>query len=480
MNRSASTARDANVNSEGHFHKLSFTKFGLSPAVVVDSRGNIRFANADYKNILLLADFAVAQLSTPSGGNDRMDLGFAIVQLAANGSRTLRKIVKGQYMRNNTNDPPFRTANVLLQRSLTLPDGFAGETWEIYLFAESQAAGKRLRINAEWNHVTNSADDVVGGGAVVFGYDDAVATAASEGGGGGGLDQAAVDARIAAQTKVYARSGQRAISIADVDPAFVARILPATGGADGKILGYAGGVAAWVDAPPSSDQTARDAAAAAQTSATEALTRAGTANDAAVTAKATADAAATKNTQQDAAIAEAQSTATGAVNKNTQQDTAIAAAGHEGAGRGRQEHRTRHRHRRGEGQRRMARSQRRMRRQRRTPSRTRRLPPSDNCPTGGSDGQFLGRAGGSAAWVAAPSGGGSATQVSGTSGWGENLLSSDLVTAHNGIAGNLAAATRTINLSGDVDSIFSRRLAKLRTARSLPSCIEGRWKLSRR
>ena len=490
VNRAASTGRNANVAQAGNFHKLSFAAATTAGFSVVDARGNIRFANNDYKNILLFADFPIAQLTTPTGGNARMELGFAIVGLAANGSRTLRKIVKGQYMRNNTNDPPFRTANVMLQRSLTLPDPFAGETWEVYLFAESQVAGAQLRINAEWNHTTGAAEDAVGGGAVVIGIDDAVATAASEGGGGGGgLDQAAVDARIVAQTKVYARSGQRAIEIGDIDPALAARYLPTTGAANGRFLGYAGGIPTWMNAPAAVDQTARTAAqnartaadtaaaaattadgkavaaktaadnaaaaastadgkavaaqntanaakttadgaataaatadgkavaaqsaaatadrkaVAAQTDATQALTNAGQADDKATQAKSTADAAAAKNITQDTAIGNAQRDASAAINKNSQQDTAIAAI--------------------------------------------------RQVPAGGSAGQLVAVASGGSdlTFVDPPSGGGG-VQVSGTSGWGENLLSSDLVTAHNGIANNLSASTRTINLSGDVDSIL--------------------------
>ena len=324
VNRASSTARNANVNQAGRFHKLSFAVASTAGFGTVDANGNIRFANNDYKNLLLRIDFSLAQIAATTN-SARIELGLLIVQLNANGSRTLRKESIGQYMRNNANDPPFRTANVLIERSLTLPDSFNGETWEVYLFAESQVTSSQLRINARYDHATSAPVDALGGGAYLLGVDDAVATAASTG-GGGGLDQAAVDARIAAQTKVYARSGQRAIAIGDVDAALAARLLPATGGADGKLVGFAGGMPQYVDPPSTADQTARDAAASAQTDATEALTRAGTANDTATQAKATADAAATKNTQQDEAIAEAQTTATGAVNKNTAQDTAISAA----------------------------------------------------------------------------------------------------------------------------------------------------------
>ena len=77
-------------------------------------------------------------------------------------------------------------------------------------------------------------------------------------------------------------------------------------------------------------------------------------------------------------------------------------------------------------------------------------------PAGGSDGQFLGRASGAAAWVDAPSGGGGGT-VSGTSGWGANLLATPIANAANGNApltsGNLANAG-IVDLSGDVDSIL--------------------------
>ena len=494
VNRAAATARNLNIAPAGHFHKLSFTKHGLATFAAVDARGNIRFANNDYKNLVLRLDFSIAQLTTPTGGNDRIELGLFIVQLAANGSRTLRKESLGQYMRNNTNDPPFRTATVLIERSLTLPDPFTGETWEVYLFAESQTSGKQLRINARWNHTSNAAEDAIGGGAYLLGIDDAVATAASEGGGGGGgLDQAAVDARIVAQTKVYSRSGQRAIEIGDIDPALAARFLPTTGAANGRFLGYAGGIPTWMNAPAAVDQTARTAAinartaadnaaadaatadgkavaaktaadnaaaaastadgkavaaqntanaakttadgaataaatadgkavaaqsaaatadrkaVAAQTSANEANTNAGAADDKATQAKTTADAAAAKNIQQDTAIGNAQRDASAAINKNSQQDTAIAAI--------------------------------------------------RQVPAGGTAGQLVAVASGGSdlTFVDPPTGGGGA-QVSGTSGWGDSVMTGAAIRdgVNGAPAGNrvIALSTRTIDLSGDVDSIL--------------------------
>ena len=269
--RAVSSGRDANVSQGGAFHKLSFTKFGTAAFGGVDAAGNIRFVNNDFKHVFLRVDFSIAQLTAVTSGNSRIEFGMMVVQLNANGSRTLRKEFKGLYMRNNATDPPFRTAAILIERSITLPDTFNGETWEVYLYAEGQVANSQVRINAAFDHAAGTAIDSPGGGAVMLGIDDAVATAASE--GGGGLNQDAVDARVVAGTKVYARSGQRAIAIGDVDEALAARVLPESGGAVGKILGFIGTAPAWVDAPTTADQTARDAAAAAQTTADAAVAK---------------------------------------------------------------------------------------------------------------------------------------------------------------------------------------------------------------
>ena len=154
----------------GAYHKLTFTKSGTETWATVDSNGNIRFAAGDYRNIVFRCDFSVASITTPSGGNDRIEVGMAIVTLNANGTRTFRKNAVGQYMRNTTQNPAFRTANVLIERTLTLPDPFVAETWEVYLYCEATNAGRQIRINSEWSDAANARIDGVGGGAYLMGH----------------------------------------------------------------------------------------------------------------------------------------------------------------------------------------------------------------------------------------------------------------------------------------------------------------------
>ena len=154
----------------GAYHKLTFTKFGTEAWATVDSNGNIRFAAGDYRNIIFRCDFSVASITTPSGGNDRIEVGMAIVTLNANGTRTFRKNAVGQYMRNTTQNPAFRTANILIERTLTLPDPFVAETWEVYLYCEATNAGRQIRINSEWSDAANARIDGVGGGAYLIGH----------------------------------------------------------------------------------------------------------------------------------------------------------------------------------------------------------------------------------------------------------------------------------------------------------------------
>ena len=203
--RTASTNRNATVTPEGRFHKLSFQKFGSEDFATVDSIGNIHFANNNYKNLLLRVDFSIAQSTTPASNNSRIELGLVICQVNSDGTRTIRKESMGQYMRNNTTDPSFRTANVLIERSLTLPDTFNGETWEVYLFAEGQVAGSVLRVNSRFNQSDATVADTPGGGAYLLGINDEVMTAS--GGGSGGLTQEQVNSLINHAVKDAALTG---------------------------------------------------------------------------------------------------------------------------------------------------------------------------------------------------------------------------------------------------------------------------------
>ena len=126
--RVISTASVITCGTSGQYHKLSFSKFGSEAWVNVDSNGNINFVAGDYRNLVFKCDFSIASTSAPSGGNDRIELGMAVVSLnPRDNTRNIRKIAIGQYMRNTTQNPAFRTANVEIERSLTLSEPFAAE-----------------------------------------------------------------------------------------------------------------------------------------------------------------------------------------------------------------------------------------------------------------------------------------------------------------------------------------------------------------
>ena len=167
---SRSTNQIITCGQTGSYHKLSFTKFGTEAWANADLNGNLTFTAGDFGNIVFRCDFSIASLDTPSGGNDRLEVGMAVVQLHANATRTIRKIAIGQYMRNTTQNPAFRTANVEVERSLTLPTPFVKETWEVYLYCEATAAGKRIQINRIYDHDSNQNIAGVGGGAYLLGH----------------------------------------------------------------------------------------------------------------------------------------------------------------------------------------------------------------------------------------------------------------------------------------------------------------------
>ena len=169
--RGRNSSTSITASTTGRYYRLIFNKFGTETWTNVDGNGNIRFVRGDFRNIIFRCDFSIASTGTPSGGNDRIELGMAIVQLNANNSRTIRKIANGQYMRNTTQNPAFRTANVLIERSLTLPDPVSvAETWEVYLYVEATGAGKGIQINSMFDHDNNRVVPAVGGGAYLMGH----------------------------------------------------------------------------------------------------------------------------------------------------------------------------------------------------------------------------------------------------------------------------------------------------------------------
>ena len=172
--RTRDTATSATTSTGIMYHKLSFTKFGDETWANTDlNNGNITFVGNDFRNVVVRLDFGVAQTVTPTSGNDRLEIGLAIVQLMSNGTRVVRKRALGQYMRNNRVDPPFRSINVEIERSFTLPDPHVNETWEFYLVTESQVAGRSLRINSYWEHTnaeSGSVQGAQGGGLLLLGH----------------------------------------------------------------------------------------------------------------------------------------------------------------------------------------------------------------------------------------------------------------------------------------------------------------------
>ena len=80
--RSRGTATTVTCGTAGRYHKLSFTKFGDETWAGTDlNNGNIVFLRGDFRNVVFRCDFSIASITIPTGGNDRIEVGMAVVQL---------------------------------------------------------------------------------------------------------------------------------------------------------------------------------------------------------------------------------------------------------------------------------------------------------------------------------------------------------------------------------------------------------------